>query len=108
MRIISAAGRALGDVLSTVVSLLNPNVVVIGGDIVHAHEWFLLGVRDTLTARSQPLATAHLTVAPSILGDRAGITGAAARVADLVFSRAAVDAAVSPAPVSAPRTVAAR
>lgn len=108
VRIVSAAGRALGDVLSTVVSLLNPNVVVIGGDIVHAHEWFLLGVRDTLTARSQPLSTAHLTIAPSILGDRAGITGAAAMVADLVFSRDAVDAAVTPAPLAPSRAVAAR
>ncbi len=108
VRIISAAGRALGDVLSTAVSLLNPNVVVIGGDIVHAHEWFLLGVRDTLTARSQPLSTAHLTVAPSILGDRAGITGAAAMVSDLVFSRDAVDAAVSTAPFAPSKAAAAR
>ena len=46
--IVTAAGRALGDVLSTAVSLLNPDVVVIGGDIAHAHEHFLLGVRETL------------------------------------------------------------
>ncbi|HZA73948.1 MAG TPA: ROK family protein [Propionibacteriaceae bacterium] len=93
-RVVTAAGRALGDVLSTAVSLLNPDVVVIGGDIAHAHEHFLLGVRDTLLSRSQPLATAHLRIAPSQLGDRAGITGAAAMVADEVFGRAAVDSAV--------------
>jgi hypothetical protein len=78
----TAAGRALGDVLSTAVSLLNPDIVVIGGDVVHAHERFMLGVRDTLLARTQPLAIARLTIAPSALGDRAGITGAAAMVAD--------------------------
>jgi predicted NBD/HSP70 family sugar kinase len=94
VRIVTAAGRALGDVLSTAVSLLNPNVVVIGGDIAHAHEHFLLGVRDTLLARSQPLATARLTIAPTVLGDRAGITGAAAMVADAIFDRSAVDAAL--------------
>ena len=93
--VVTAAGRALGDVLSTAVSLLNPDVVVIGGDIAHAHEHFLHGVRETLLSRSQPLATAHLRVAPSALGDRAGIAGAAAMVADEVFGRAAVDAAVS-------------
>jgi predicted NBD/HSP70 family sugar kinase len=94
VRIVTAAGRALGDVLSTAVSLLNPDVVVIGGDIVHAHERFMLGVRETLLARSQPLATARLTVAPSALGDRAGITGAAAMVADVIFGKAAVDAMI--------------
>ena len=55
VRIVTAAGRAVGDVLSTAVSLLNPDVVVIGGDIAHAHEHFMLGIRDTLLARSQPL-----------------------------------------------------
>jgi predicted NBD/HSP70 family sugar kinase len=77
------------------VSLLNPEMVVIGGDIAHAHERFLLGVRDTLLSRSQPLATAHLTIAPTVLGDRAGITGAAAMVADVIFGSEAVDSVVS-------------
>jgi predicted NBD/HSP70 family sugar kinase len=95
VRVMTAAGRALGDVLSTAVSLLNPDVVVIGGDVVHAHEQFLLGVRDTLLARSQPLATARLTIAPSQLGDRAGIMGAAAMVADVIFGSAAVDAEIT-------------
>jgi predicted NBD/HSP70 family sugar kinase len=95
VRVVTAAGRALGDVLSTAVSLLNPDVVVIGGDVVHAHERFLLGVRETLLARSQPLATARLTIAPSALGDRAGIMGAAAMVADRIFGSAAVDAKIT-------------
>jgi predicted NBD/HSP70 family sugar kinase len=92
VRIVTEAGRALGDVLSTAVSLLNPDVVVIGGDIAHAHEHFVAGVRDTLLARSQPLATARLAIAPTVLGDRAGIIGATAMVADAIFSSAAVDA----------------
>lgn len=92
---VTDAGRALGDVLSTAVSLLNPDVVVIGGDIANAHERFLGGVRDTLLSRGQPLATARLAIAPSTLGDRAGIAGGAAMVADAIFSSAAVDAQTS-------------
>jgi predicted NBD/HSP70 family sugar kinase len=95
VRIVTAAGRALGDVLSTAVSLLNPDVVVIGGDIAHVHERFVRGVRDTLLHRSQPLATAHLVIAPTVLGDRAGIYGAVVMVADVIFGRAAVDALVT-------------
>jgi len=89
VRVVTAAGAALGDVLSIAVSLLNP---VVGGDIAHAHEHFLLGVRQTLLSRCQPLATAHLRIAPSQLGDRAGIAGAAAMVADAFFGSDAVDA----------------
>ena len=62
---------------------------------MHAHEQFLLGVRETLLGRSQPLATARLTIAPSALGDRAGIMGAAAMVADVIFGSSAVDAKIS-------------
>lgn len=94
VRAVTAAGRALGGVLSTAVSLLNPDVLVIGGDLAHAHERLLLGVRETMLGLSQPLATAYLRVAPSRLGDRAGITGAVAMVADEIFSSAAVDAVV--------------
>jgi predicted NBD/HSP70 family sugar kinase len=94
VRIVTAAGRALGDVLSMAISLLNPDVLVIGGDIAHAYERFVRGVRDTLLHRSQPLATAHLVIARTRLGDRAGITGAAAMVADAIFGIDAVDAAV--------------
>jgi predicted NBD/HSP70 family sugar kinase len=93
--VVIAAGQELGGVLSTAVSLLNPDVVVIGGDIVHAHEHFLRGVRETVLGRSQPLATARLIIAPSALGDRAGIIGAAARLADVIFGSAAVDAKIS-------------
>ena len=95
VRVVTAAGAALGDILSTAVSLLNPDLVVIGGDIAHAHEHFLLGVRQTLLSRCQPLATAHLQIAPSQLGDRAGIAGAAAMVADAIFGSEAVDAVLS-------------
>jgi predicted NBD/HSP70 family sugar kinase len=94
VRIVTEAGRALGEVLSTAVSLLNPDVVVIGGDIAHAHEHFLLGVRASVLERSQPLASANLIITRTQLGDRAGIAGASAMVADAVFGSAAVDAAI--------------
>ena len=73
-------------------SLLNPDTVIIGGDMARAHESLLLGLRDTLLSRSQPLATARLRIAPSALGDQAGITGAVAMITDAIFSSAAVDA----------------
>ena len=74
--------------------MLNPAVLVIGGDIAHAHEHFLAGVRETLARETQPLASAHLVVAASALGDWAGIAGAAAMVRERIFSPESVDEAL--------------
>jgi predicted NBD/HSP70 family sugar kinase len=95
VRIVRESGRALGSVLSTAVSLLNPEVVVIGGDMAHAHEHLLGGVRETLLTQTQPLATADLLVVPSRLQDHAGIAGAALAVRERIFSADAVDRALA-------------
>jgi predicted NBD/HSP70 family sugar kinase len=87
-----AAGRLLGEVLTTAVSLVNPSELILGGDMVLTHEHFLLGLKETLYERTQPLATRSLTVARSRLGDQAATTGIVAMVRDDVFSAEKVDA----------------
>lgn len=94
VRVITQGGRALGSVLSTAVSLINPEVLVIGGDMSLASEQLLSGVRETLLSQTQPLATTHLTLAASQLGDQAGIAGAVLMVRDKIFSAQAVDEAL--------------
>ena len=70
------AGPAVGDVLATVVTLLNPGVLMIAGDL--AGTPFLTGVRELLYQRALPRSTAHLDVVTSRLGERAGLVGAGA------------------------------
>lgn len=89
------AGRLIGGVLSTAVSLLNPGVLVLGGDMAQTNEHFLLGLREVLYQQTQPLATRSLLVAASRLGDRAGILGGALIVRAHVFSPASVNRAIS-------------
>jgi predicted NBD/HSP70 family sugar kinase len=91
---VTAAGQQLGDVLATVVALLNPDVLVLGGDLGNT-EHLLQSVHERLLQRSQPLATRQLVVASSELGDRAGIAGAVEMVRDQVFNAEAVDARLS-------------
>ncbi|RVX39877.1 putative NBD/HSP70 family sugar kinase [Nonomuraea polychroma] len=88
------AGREIGTVLASVVSFFNPSLVVIGGDIAEAGEHLLAGVREVVYSRSLPLATQHLGILASELGDRAGITGAAVMVLEHVLAPEAVDQAV--------------
>jgi predicted NBD/HSP70 family sugar kinase len=78
------AGRLVGDVLATVVTLLNPGVLMIAGDL--AGTAFLTGVRELLYQRALPRSTAHLDVITSRLGERAGLVGAAALVVEYLYA----------------------
>ncbi|MFI6276874.1 ROK family protein [Streptomyces sp. NPDC050988] len=78
------AGRHVGDVLATVVTLLNPGVLMIAGDL--AGTAFLTGVRELLYQRALPRSTAHLDVVTSRLGERAGLVGAGAMVVEHLYA----------------------
>ena len=78
------AGRHVGDVLATVVTLLNPGVLMIAGDL--AGTPFLTGVRELLYQRALPRSTARLDVVTSRLGDRAGLVGAGALVVEHLYA----------------------
>ncbi|MFE2581485.1 ROK family protein [Streptomyces sp. NPDC059378] len=78
------AGRSVGDVLATVVTLFNPGVLMIAGDL--AGTSFLTGVRELLYQRALPRSTARLDVVTSALGERAGLVGAAAMVVEHLYA----------------------
>ncbi|WP_079144087.1 ROK family protein, partial [Streptomyces luteocolor] len=78
------AGRRVGEVLATVVTLLNPGVLMIAGDL--AGTPFLTGVRELLYQRALPRSTAHLEVATSRLGERAALIGAGTLVVEHLYA----------------------
>jgi predicted NBD/HSP70 family sugar kinase len=86
------AGREVGEVLATVVNMLNPSIIVVGGSIARAGEHLLAGVREVVYRRSIPLATQHLGIVQSQGGSRAGTLGAAMMVTQHVLAPASVDA----------------
>ena len=71
------AGRDIGEVLTTCVSLINPSVIVIGGSLAQAGEHLIAGVREVVYTRSMPLATEHLQITQSKAG--AGCRACSAR-----------------------------
>lgn len=91
------AGRDVGDVLATVVNLLNPSVIVLGGSLGQAGEHLMAGVREVVYRRSLPLATSHLRIALSMAGDQAAILGASQLVTQYVLSPAAIEATLQAA-----------
>ncbi|MCX4453928.1 ROK family protein [Streptomyces sp. NBC_01728] len=84
MALAREAGRQVGDVLATVVTLLNPGVLMIAGDLSGTP--FLTGVRELLYQRALPRSTAHLDVVTSRLGERAGLVGAGALVVEYLYA----------------------
>ncbi|MGN6272585.1 MAG: ROK family protein [Protaetiibacter sp.] len=70
------AGRDIGEVLTTCVSLINPSAIVLGGALAQAGEHLIAGVREVVYTRSMPLATEHLQITQSKLGPDAGVLGA--------------------------------
>lgn len=89
------AGRDIGEVLATCVSLMNPSVIVLGGSVTRAGEHLLAGVREVVYARSMPLATEHLVIAQSRAGSHAALHGAAALAIDYALSPTGVDELVA-------------
>ncbi|MCW3767044.1 ROK family transcriptional regulator [Paenarthrobacter ureafaciens] len=86
------AGRDVGDVLATVVNLLNPSMIVIGGSVGEAGEHLVAGIREVVYRRSLPLATTHLRIGISMAGDRAAILGASQMVTQYVLSPSVIEA----------------
>ncbi len=91
-QLLRESGRRLGDVLAVAINLLNPQAVVIGGDMAAAFDVYAAGVRESVYARSSALATRDLHVLPATFGDRAGLVGCAAMALDQVLRPRAVDA----------------
>lgn len=85
------SGRRLGEVLAVAINLLNPQAVVIGGDMAGAFDVYAAGVRESVYARASALATRDLQVLASTFGDHGGLVGCASMALDQVLSPAAVD-----------------
>jgi predicted NBD/HSP70 family sugar kinase len=79
-RVIADAGRAIGRAVSMLINVLNPELVVVGGDLAAAGDLLLDGVRDSIARAALPSAAEAAGVVTGVLGDRAQILGAIALV----------------------------
>jgi len=75
--IITETGEILGIAITSIVNLLNPEVVVLCGGVIGAGEALFKPIRDTVKKRAFPVPAARARIVPSVLGDNAGVIGAA-------------------------------
>lgn len=89
--LVRESGRRVGEALAAAVNVLNPEAVVVGGDVAAAYDIFVAGLHETLYADALPVVTRRLQVVPSTHGPMAGVVGCAAMALDEVLSVDAVD-----------------
>jgi len=89
------AGRDIGEVLSTCVSLMNPSIIVIGGSMASAGEHLIAGVREAVYSRSMPLASESLSIVQSKAGKEVGIIGASVMAIEHVLDAETIDQMVA-------------
>ena len=87
LRAVEDAGDAVGRALAGAVMLLNPELIVVGGDLVTAGEALFEPMRRTLGRTTMASQHKSLRIVPGALGDSAGVLGAAALVLDTVPER---------------------
>jgi len=77
LEVFTQAGTFLGYGVANLVSLFDPEIVVIAGGIAGAADLFLDSVRSIVSLRAQPLAARQTKVVVSKLGDSANLLGCA-------------------------------
>ncbi|MFF2298502.1 ROK family transcriptional regulator [Arthrobacter sp. NPDC058127] len=105
VRLARTASRLLGEAIAVTVNLFNPRVVVIGGQLAAAEEYYFAGIREAVYRRSLPLATRSIEIVGSTRGNQAGVIGIALLVAQSVFTQYPlphIEAAREPAPARQP------
>jgi predicted NBD/HSP70 family sugar kinase len=89
--LIRVAGRRIGEVVASSVNVLNPEAVVVGGDLAQAYDPFVAGLRESLYSQASALATRELVIVPVTHGEQSGVVGCAALAIREVLDSAAVD-----------------
>lgn len=72
------SGERLGDFLSGICNLLNPEAIVLGGGVMGAGKFLLNPIRATIKRQAFAKASSNLKVLKAKFGNKAGLVGAAA------------------------------
>jgi glucokinase len=76
--VMTGAGRALGGLLVSLINVINPERVVIGGGVAQAGDLLLDPARDHVSRHSLVARFSPPRILPAALGEAAGLLGAAA------------------------------
>lgn len=76
IQIFKQMGKIIGTGLTSVINLLNPEKIIIGGGVADAGDILLEPIRKTILDRAMPIQAAAVSVVPAQLANSAGVIGA--------------------------------
>ena len=79
-RLVGDAGRAIGLAVANLCNIINPECVIVGGDLSAAGDKLLEPMREVVRRTAIPSAIQDLTIVAGALGERAEMLGALALV----------------------------
>ncbi|WP_125988619.1 ROK family transcriptional regulator [Halocella sp. SP3-1] len=85
-QVLQDTGRYLGIGIANLINILNPEVVIIGGDIVLAGDIILESMRSTVHNRALSYPAEHVKIINSRMGKEGVAIGAAALILESVFN----------------------
>jgi len=77
MDVFIRAGRLLGYGIANIISLFDPQIVILGGGMAGAADLYLESLRSSVFEKAQPLAAKQVKITVSKLGDTANLLGCA-------------------------------
>ena len=85
-RVVQEAAEHLGTVVASLLNLMNPSAVILGGSLCRLRDRVLVPVREAVMRRTFVSAVASSEILTSALGDRAIAIGAATMVLESVLA----------------------
>lgn len=84
VRVLDDVGRQIGRAMADLCNLVNPELIVIGGELARAHKVLIPAIAMVISRTGVPAATTELRVVVAELGTRAQVVGAVTLAADSV------------------------
>ena len=86
-QLLADAGRHIGNALASLINLLNPGMVIIGGGVAQAGSWLLDPLQQAIGEHTMLSSRSAVKVVVSALGPRAVAMGAVARALTQAFAQ---------------------
>lgn len=77
LKTLREAGVYLGTAFASLVNILNPESIIIGGGVLPAWDFFMPAAREEMLSRAFQAPAERVELVPAALGDHAGFIGAA-------------------------------
>lgn len=77
LQVVNNAGKLLGRGLAIVANLFDPEIIIIGGGVSHAGEIIFKPIKDEFNRKGLNNIVESVEIVPAILGNQAGMIGAA-------------------------------